>query len=46
MLDEVIGGAVPDVDPKGKMRLGFHGQVPTRLVLARCYLYAMLLRPE
>jgi hypothetical protein len=28
------------------VRLGLHGQVPTRLALARRYLYAMLLRPE
>jgi hypothetical protein len=28
------------------VRLGLHGQVPTRLALALRYLYAILLRPE
>jgi hypothetical protein len=27
VLDEVIAGVVPNVDPEGKIRLGFHGQV-------------------
>jgi len=27
MLDEVVAGIVPNVDPEGKMRFGFHGQV-------------------
>ena len=46
MLDEVVAGIVPNIDPKGKMCLGFHGQVPTRLARAPHYLYPMLLRPE
>jgi hypothetical protein len=27
MLDNLVAAAVPGIDPKGKMRLGFHGQV-------------------
>jgi len=46
MLDDTVGVGVPDVHAEGEVRLGFHGQVPTRLVLARRYLYSMLLRPE
>jgi hypothetical protein len=46
VLDDGVASLVPDVHAKGEVGLGLHGQVPTRLVLARCYLYAMLLRPE
>jgi hypothetical protein len=44
VLDKVVAGIVPNVDPEGKMRLRFHGQVPTRLARTPHYLYAMLLR--
>jgi hypothetical protein len=27
VLDKVVAGIVPNIDPKGKMRLGLHGQV-------------------
>jgi len=44
MFGEDIAVAVPDIDPEGKIGLGLHGRNPTRLALARRYLYAMLLR--
>jgi hypothetical protein len=39
VLHDAVAGVVPNVHAEGKVRLGFHGQVPTRLVLARWYLY-------
>jgi hypothetical protein len=39
MLENAVAGGVPDIDPEGEVRLGFHGQVSTRLVLARWCLY-------
>ena len=45
VLGEAIAGAVPNINPKGKIGLRLHGRNPTRLALARRYLYAMLLRP-
>jgi hypothetical protein len=44
LLDQVVASGVPHVDPKGKMSLGFSWTSPTRLVLARWYLYPMLSR--
>ena len=44
VLDDIVAVAVPHVDPKCKVGLGFHRRIPTRLALARHYLYAMSLR--
>jgi hypothetical protein len=38
MLHNAAAGVVPNVHAEGKVRLGFHGQAPTRLALARHYL--------
>jgi hypothetical protein len=35
VLNNAHAATVPNIDPKGKVRLGFHGQVRLELTLAR-----------
>jgi hypothetical protein len=44
VLNDAVAGVVPDVHTEGEVGLWFSRTSPTRLVLARCYLYPMLLR--
>ena len=46
MFDDAVASVVPDVHAEGEVRLGSSWASPTRLALARRYLYSMLLRPE